>query len=397
MRWARWVIGVALGVILLAVAAVVVVTLFVDPNRFKGRIEAMVRETTGRPFEIRGDLDIMWFPWLAVRAGPSQLGNPAGMGGPPLAQWQSARVGARLIPLIRGQLQISRIRLEGPRISLRRTRDGRANWDGLLRASGPPRGGRRGSLQIAGIEIRNGAFEYVDERSQTRLSLANWRLDVDGWRTGRPFSVRTSFLFQNGPRSAARIPVALNVPKMQLVSSASPSFSIAEFGLSLADAKFEGSVNLKSATPLRADGGLSMQAASLRKFLHDLGIGGPRPRDATMLGPFKMKAQWAANGGAVTVKPIDMSIDQTRFKGELARSAGATPVWSFYLKGDRIVLGRYTDIEDTGPEPFELPTAALQALRVQGVLSFDEAQLADARMKNVRLRVELADGQLHEP
>lgn len=397
MRWARWVIGGAFGVILLAIAAVVVVTLFVDPNRFKGRIEAMVRETTGRPFEIRGDLDITWFPWLAVRTGPSQLGNPTGMEGPPLAQWQSARVGARVIPLLRGRLQISRIRLEGPRISLRRARDGRANWDGLLRASGPTRDAGGHSLQIAGIEIRDGAFEYVDERRDTRLSLANWRLDVDGWRSGRPFSVRTSFLFQNGPPAAARIPVALNIPKMQLDSSAPPSLSIPEFGLSLADAKFEGSVNLKSTTPLRAEGGLSMQVGSLRKFLNDLGIGGPRPRDATRLGPFKMKAQWAASGGAVTVKPIELALDQTRFRGELVRSAGATPVWSFNLKGDRIVLGRYTDLEDTGPEPFELPTAALRALRVQGVLSFDEAQLAAAQMKNVRLRVELADGQLHEP
>ena len=78
---------------------------------------------------------------------------------------------------------------------------------------------------------------------------------------------------------------------------------------------------------------------------------------------------------------------------------GATPlpVWTFNLQGDRIVLDRYTDVEQTDTEPFELPTAALRALRARGVISFSEAQLAEARMKEVHLRLELADGKLHEP
>jgi hypothetical protein len=39
-----------------------------------------------------------------------------------------------------------------------------------------------------------------------------------------------------------------------------------------------------------------------------------------------------------------------------------------------------------------LPLATLRALKVQGELTFDQAWLADAQMKNVRLRLELADG-----
>src|SRR5688572_22647657 len=127
MRIARWVAGIAAGIILLAMAAVIIVTLFVDPNRFKGRIERMVREATGQPFEIRGDLDIAWYPWLALQTGKAQLGET-----PPLLRWESARVGAQLIPLIRGQLIISKIRIDGLQVQLRRAADGKSNWNSLV-------------------------------------------------------------------------------------------------------------------------------------------------------------------------------------------------------------------------------------------------------------------------
>src|SRR6185436_6254802 len=107
-------------------------------------------------------------------------------------------------------------------------------------------------------------------------------------------------------------------------------------------------------------------------LLADLGLGGPRPRDTTVLGAFKMTAQWTMAGSAVTVNPIEMQLDQTKFNGELGRAGGADPVWSFNIKGDRITLNRYTEIEETNNEPFELPTAQLQALRAQGLLTFDE-------------------------
>jgi hypothetical protein len=97
------------------------------------------------------------------------------------------------------------------------------------------------------------------------------------------------------------------------------------------------------------------------------------------------------------VRPLEIHIDQTILGGQLGRSKGPQPIWSFDLRGDRIALDRYTDLEMTDSEPFELPTAALRALRARGVISFDEAQLAGARMKEVRLRLELKDGELHEP
>lgn len=378
------------GLVLLAAASVIVVTRFVDPNRFKGRIETAVREATGYPFRIDGDLDLAWFPWLAVQMGPGRLGQE------PLMRWKSVRVGAQLIPLLHGRLVISRVRLEGLHLYLRRARDGETNWDDLFVNRGAAGATTRQPQEIGGVQIREGALEYLDERNGTRIAAADWMLDASEWRPGKPFALDTRFVLQIGAPSTVRIPIAFEASKIEM-QSAPAAFAMPEFELSVADARLNGAVVLQDLEPLQGHGKVSVQVKSLRKLLADLAIRGPLPRDRTTLGPLRMTSQWVADQGAVAVKPIELELDQTKFNGELSRSNDPAPLWAFNLRGDRIALERYTDVADTSGEPFELPTAALRAMRAQGVLSFDEAQLAQVKMKNLRLRVELTDGRLHEP
>ncbi len=351
MKVAKWALGIAAGLLLLAVALVLVVTLLVDPNRFKPRVERLVQEATGKPFTIRGDLGIAWYPWLALQMGAAQLGDT-----PSLVQWEKARVGAKLIPLLRGTLVIDRVRLDGLHLRLERYADGRGNWADLLSARQQSASGNS-TPQLGGLEIRNGSFEYQDATGDMHISVSEWRLDVSEWRTGEPVSLQSQFNLGQG-------------------------------------ARFSVSGSLESTTPVKAQGHLTVETASLRRLLADLGMGGPRPQDARALAAMKTSLQWAADGGIVTVKPIEVRLDQTRFTGEIARSAEPDPLWSFSLAGDQIDLDRYLALEETDSEPFELPVTALKALRARGVVSFARANLSTAQMKDVRITLELQDGRL---
>jgi hypothetical protein len=113
------------------------------------------------------------------------------------------------------------------------------------------------------------------------------------------------------------------------------------------------------------------------------------PLDEKTLGTFAFKSEWTYEDGQIDVKPVELQVDETRFAGEFARTGVVEPVWTVNLRGDRIDLGRYVTLEDESEEPFELPIAALRALRVQGEVTFDEARLATAEMKGVRLRLGL--------
>jgi len=355
VKIAKWIAGIVLGLFALVALTVITLTLVIDPNRYRGRLETAVKDATGRPFRLAGDLKITWYPWLAVETGRAELGNPPGTEGPPLVQWKTARMGVRLIPLIHGELDIDRIRFEGLSIALKRTADGQANWENLLKPGGDPSREKRFSApRIAGLEIHDGALDFVDEKAGSHFQLAHWNLDIG--------------------------PVDINADMSQV--------AVPEWSFKVAEAQLAGSLNATlEPKPLRASGALSVQLASARKFFALLRIEAPLPKDKTAMGPLSLKTSWALTDGAIAVKPIELKLDDTAFTGELARSNAAEPLWTFDLHGDRIDLRRYLITEETSDEPFELPVKALKALRVQGTLVFDQARFADADMKNARLRV----------
>jgi AsmA protein len=451
VRIGRWILGIVAALVVLTLLTVLAVTLFVDPNRFRGQIEAAVTRSTGQPFRIAGDLEISWYPWLALRMGPAQFGKTVGSKEPPIVEWQAARVGAKLIPLTQGQLIIDRIRLESPRFHLLKRPDGHSNWDDVIasikaRSNAPSTGPDTvPGPQIAGFEVRDGVLDYTDEATGKRVAISAWKLNVGEWRAGATFPVETQFSYRadpapfgdkkkvappleadvsvgarvhlsddandidlfglestnhvrGGPLPAPGVPITLQVSR--LAARLSPlDIAISEVAAKIADARLTASIQAGETGPEKAlyvRGPVSLQIQSVRDFLPKLGVKAPLPLDKGTIGALDLKSMWEWKEGAVTVNGIDLTLDETHFNGDLARASGADPVWTFTLHGDKIGLSRYVAIEETSKEPFELPLATLRALKVQGELTFDQAWLADAQMKNVRLRVELADGTVKQ-
>jgi AsmA protein len=468
VRIGRWIIGIAAGLALLAVVTVLVVTVFVDPNRYRGQIERAVTQATGQPFKIVGDLSISWYPWLALRMGPAQFGKPGGPDAKPIVQWQSARVGAKLIPLTQGELIINGIRLDSPQFFLRRDAAGHANWDDVVqRFKNRPRSPATGpnttpGPQIGGFEIRDGTLSFADERSGKRFTITSWLLDVGEWKAGATFPVETRLVFRKetaasekpvpgaksapgakaatGTRASESPPlevelrvsgrvhvsddandidifgldsssrlrggtlpaqgVPVNLQVSRLAARLSPlDVAISELSGNIADAHLTAAIQAGETGPDKAlyvRGPLSLQIRSVRDLLSAFGIKAPLPLDTGTFGVMKLTSTWEWNDGAVTVNDIDLALDETRFNGHFTRSADDEALWTFALHGDKIGLSRYVAIEDISKEPFELPVAALRALKMQGELTFDQAWLADAQMQNVRLRLELADGAIRK-
>ena len=98
-RASKFVLGFIVAVIALFVVAAVAFRLFFDPNDFRDKIEKVVYEATGRELTIEGDVGLQLFPWLAVEIGPTRLGNAAGFGDEPFAEFDSAQLSVRLLPL----------------------------------------------------------------------------------------------------------------------------------------------------------------------------------------------------------------------------------------------------------------------------------------------------------
>lgn len=447
MRIARWVAAIVGGLIGLALLTVLTVTVFVDPNRFRGQIERRVERVTGQPFEIQGDLSISWFPWLALRMGPSQFGKPepgpAGSAAQPIVQWESARVGAKLVPLLKGQLIVDTIRLEGAKVHLVRRADGSSNWDSVLAAfrnRPPPEPPPAGvevppGPEVSGFQLRKGTLTFVDERPESArtVSASNWNLDIGEWRSGATFPVETEMSLTVGdlvraenmklgarlhlsedandidvfgmdfagqvfakPLPPKGLPVEFEVSRMA-VRLEPLDIAISELSSRIAGVQLTTSVQAGETGPERtpyARGPIDLQVPSVRELVKALGIDAPLPLDKETMGRMKLTSMLAWEGGAITANAIEVDLDETHFSGEASRTADEKPVWTFRLHGNKIGLSRYLTLEDKSKEPFELPVRALRALQVKGELTFEQAWIGETEMKGVRIRLELQDGKL---
>jgi AsmA protein len=211
-------LAIAAGALVgLAVVAVVVVTLFVDPNDYKDDIERLAEQQTGRQLILDGDLRLSVFPWIAIEFGPASLGDAPGFGDEPFLALKQARLGIRFWPLLTGRVEIGTVRLDGVTVRLVTDAQGRNNWDDLS-ASGKSEESAPATpddtlstASLAGLEIENGAVSYEDRRDDSRTALREIRLTTGAFASGRPFDLAAGFLYEQSGGLQVRTELAATV------------------------------------------------------------------------------------------------------------------------------------------------------------------------------------------
>jgi AsmA protein len=160
-------VAIALGgLVALLVIILLGVRMFVNPNDYKDRIARVVKNSTGRELELPGDIKLSVFPWIALELGPASLGNPPGFGDEPFAAVRHAALRVRLLPLLRKQLEIGRVEVDGLDLRLRKNAAGRGNWQSAGESSPTPQSsggvGAPALRDLAGIVVSNSRISYQD-------------------------------------------------------------------------------------------------------------------------------------------------------------------------------------------------------------------------------------------
>jgi uncharacterized protein involved in outer membrane biogenesis len=169
------------GIALVAIPTLALVFLLnIDWNRAKPWINREVSAATGRPFEIRGNLDLTWhatgvragdwrdyIPWPRLTARDVWLGNPDWSREPVMARAREISFPVGLWPLLEKKIVIPRLALDQPELTLERLHDGRANW--LFE----PRAENGWQLDLREIVLNEGKVHVMDG-----VKHADVRLDV---------------------------------------------------------------------------------------------------------------------------------------------------------------------------------------------------------------------------
>jgi AsmA protein len=205
VKWAAYVIGALIGLIVLVLLGVL---LFVDPNKYRGDIERIVEQKTGRDLTLSGDLKLSVFPWIALETGAVSLGDAPGFGPEPFLALKQARVGVRLLPLLRGRVEISTVKLDGVRVRLITDAQGRHNWADLGAKSSSEESASTSSSvipTIAGVEVDDAAITMEDRQAKTRRVIRDVKLKTGRFVSGEPFALTFACVLDQEPASSIRI------------------------------------------------------------------------------------------------------------------------------------------------------------------------------------------------
>ena len=200
------IVGIVIGcIVAVFIVAVIALWLVVNPNDYKGRIQAAVRSSTGRDLALTGNIHLAIFPSIALQLGPASLGNPPGFSSSqPFASLQRVSLRVRVLPLLHHQLEVGRVEIDGLDLRLLKNARGQGNWSMPAAKQPAPASSGSGSQMtlggIGGVVIKNSRVSYQDMivdhvnidigRVATGLAVPiKWDLDVTTAAGTRPIAL----------------------------------------------------------------------------------------------------------------------------------------------------------------------------------------------------------------
>ena len=188
MKVLKITLWVLVALVLLVAAAVAIFAMTFDPNRYKDDIERIAKERTGRTLQIKGPLEMAFYPSLGAKVAGVTLSerDPAQQ----FVALESAHASVALLPLLRGSVVVDRVRVTGLKAQVVKGKDGRFNFQDLVEqkadkpaAKPEPKTAEKGgegrvNFDIAGIAVERAAVSYKDLNSGQEIALNDFRLET---------------------------------------------------------------------------------------------------------------------------------------------------------------------------------------------------------------------------
>lgn len=399
--------GKILGLLLLGLLLIVIglgfaLTHLFDPNDYKDEIQQLARDKANLELQLRGDIGWSLFPWLGLELTDATLAS-AETPDKPFADLRLLGLSVRVLPLLRREVQMSDIRVDGLNLTLQRDDQGRGNWEGIGKpakaeastttaqpaapaadsgVSEPQQDSQPLKLDIDSLTVSNSRVDYQDAKSGKQFSAEGIELSTGAIREGADIPVKLlAFLGSNQPVLRAKTELQgllrfepelkrYQLQDLKLAGEASgeplngKTLTFASQGQLLLDqsAQVAEWTGIKlSANQLRAlgelklrdldktaqlEGSLSLAQFNLREFLDGIGVALPAMRDNGTLSRFEMSARLAGTPSSLSFNDLALKLDDSSFAGSLAVSDFAQQALRLQLKGDKLDLDRYLPPQD---------------------------------------------------
>lgn len=384
---------VLLGLLLIIVALGFALTHLFDPNDYKDEIRQIARDKAHIELTLNGDIGWSLFPWLGLElheASVATLTNPT----QPFADLQMLGLSVRVLPLLRREVQMSDVRVEGLNLRLNKDVHGHGNWEDIgknvpdagtpaapavTEAATPPKPEKPPQpirLDIDSLTINNARVEYNDEQTGKQFSAESIQLSAGAVHEGASIPVKlTAFFGTNQPLMRVKTEVNGNLriqralkryqfEDMKITGEATgeplqgKTVSFSTQGQLLLDqsANIAEWTNMKlSLNQLRAlgelkandldktpqlSGALSIAQFDLAKFLDSVGNPLP-PMAAGSLSKVELVSRLKGTPTSLALEDLNLKLDDSTFTGRVAVDDFAKQSLRVQLKADTFNADNY--------------------------------------------------------
>lgn len=387
-----------LGVLLLLVAAGFALTHFFDPNDYKDEIRDLARKHANVELELNGDIGWSLFPWLGIEITDAKVAS-VDMPSDPFADLRLLGLSVQVLPLLRKEIQMSDIRIDGLNLNLHRNVKGKGNWENIGRPNAdiqitpaadtttsateqPAKTAQSAptkplKLDINSLIVNGARIDFHDEQSGKQFNIESVQLTTGAIRDREPIALKFSgFLANAQPLLRARVELTAKasidqILQRYLLDSVKLSGELSGEPLKGKTANYSARGNLlydQSANTARWDnlkfsvnqlkalgelqvteldqqaqlsGALSIAAVNLQEFLSGVGIELPEMADKKALSHFELNTRLQGTPNSLVLNDMTLNIDQTALSGNAGIKDFQTTLLYAQLVGDQLDADRY--------------------------------------------------------
>ncbi|NOT14632.1 MAG: AsmA family protein [Methylotenera sp.] len=197
LKYSVYGIGGLIALILLVVA---IFAATFNPNDYKPLIIKLVKEKKERTLNIEGDIKLAFWPKLGANLGKVSISEHHSE--KEFASIESAQVALAVLPLLKKQLVVDTVYIDGAKANVIKYKDGTNNFDDLL--SKDEEESQDIKFDIDGIKVSNSAVSYTDEGTGAKYALSKFNLTSGHIALAEPVDLATDFsVTSNQPEIAA--------------------------------------------------------------------------------------------------------------------------------------------------------------------------------------------------
>jgi AsmA protein len=182
LKYSAFTLAGILGLLILGVA---ILAATFNPNDYKQQIIDIVKAKKERTLKLDGDISLSFWPGIGANLGKVSLSEHKG--DKEFAALNSVKVSLALLPLLKKQLIVDTIYIDGARANIVRYKDGTTNLDDLL--SKDEEESETIKFDIDGIIITDSAASFSDEKTGGKYAINKFNLKTGHVALAQPVDV----------------------------------------------------------------------------------------------------------------------------------------------------------------------------------------------------------------